>query len=236
MEFTSKMSVDLIDHMGTDANILAAMLVSTQGRDSQEVLALDPAAAAGKIEFLMKNRHGSPFEHAAMTLFVEAPIAVFREWHRHRIGFSYNEVSGRYTKLEPKFYVPPPERPLVQVGKPGHYEFIPGTAEQHSELERRIKRVCKVAWAEYEAGIADGIAKEVARGVLPVYTFTSMYVTLNPRSMMAFLSLRSRHEDSTYPSFPMWEIEQCALQAEKPFSKLFPITQGAFRKFGSVCP
>lgn len=237
VQFSSDLTVTLIDHMGSDASVLAAMMVSTQGPSSLKYLIDDPVESTGKIEFLMKNRHGTPFEHAAMTFFVEAPIAVFREWHRHRIGMSYNEVSGRYTQLAPKFYVPPPERPLIQVGKPGHYTFVPSDDPvQYEYMVEEIKDSCGDAYASYEQMLDQGIAKEVARGVLPVYTYSSMYVTLNPRSLMAFLSLRTRNDDAQFPSFPMWEIEQCGLQLEEAFQRLFPITATAFRRFGSVCP
>lgn len=235
-EFSSDLTVNLIDSMGSDASVLAAMMVSTQGVRSLEMLERDPFEDQGKIEFLMKNRHGSPFEHGALTVFVEAPIAVFREWHRHRIGFSYNEVSGRYTKLAPKFYVPPPERPLVQVGKPGHYTFVPGTEQQYAFAVEEIQDSCAASWESYEALLESGVAKEVARGVLPVYIYTSMYVTLNPRSAMAFLSLRTKFEESTFPSFPMWEIEQCGHKLDAHLGDLFPLTRTAFRKFGSVAP
>lgn len=236
IKFSSDLDVKLIDSMGGDHSVLAAMMVSTQGPESQEFLSMPPDESRGKIEFLMKNRHGSPFEHGAMTFFVEAPIAVFREWHRHRIGFSYNEVSGRYTQLEPKFYIPPRHRPIVQVGKPGHYTFVPGTDEQYENLVTEIEVQCIQAYESYERQLEFGIAKEVARGVLPVYTYSSMYVTLNPRSLMSFLSLRTTDENSTFPSFPMWEIEQCGKSMENPFQARYPITSSAFRKFGSVSP
>jgi len=235
-EFSSDLSVNLVDSMGGDHSVLAAMMVSTQGPQSQEFLSMPTEESRGKIEFLMKNRHGSPFEHGAMTFFVEAPIAVFREWHRHRIGFSYNEISGRYTQLEPKFYVPPRHRPITQVGKPGHYTFEAGTDEQYEILVAEIEQQCTSAYSSYQRQLDSGVAKEVARGVLPVYTYSSMYVTLNPRSLMSFLSLRTTDENSTFPSFPMWEIEQCGRSMEVPFQEKYPITSTAFRKFGSVSP
>jgi thymidylate synthase (FAD) len=117
--------VDLIDVMGSDQSITHAAKVSTLGADS-----LDTETSVGLINFLMKNRHGTPFEHASMTFRVTAPIFVWREFHRHRIGFSYNEESGRYKQLDPVFYVPSSERNLIQEGKPGHYVYVPGTVQQ----------------------------------------------------------------------------------------------------------
>jgi len=236
IEFSSELSVKLIDHMGTDASVLAAMMVSTQGPESLDMLDVDPDQARGKLEFLMENRHGSPWEHSAMTFFIEAPIAVFREWHRHRIGWGYNETSGRYKKLEPKFYIPPPERPLVQVGKAGEYTYVPGTDAQYAEMVADFKESHTAAYATYQRQLDRGIAKEVARGCLPVYLYSSMYATCNPRSLMAFLSLRSKDDGATFPSFPMWEIEMCADRAEEHFAGLFPNTHSLFRKHGSVSP
>jgi len=248
--FESALTADYIDSMGTDATVVAAAKVSTAGDESVKALNLDPNDAAGLINFLMKNRHGTPFEHNAFTFFVQAPIAVFREFQRHRIGFSYNEESGRYKQLEPHFYIPPANRPLVQEGKPGHYIFVPGTDAQHDLVVAEIKGCCTSAYESYEYMMSQGIAKEVARGVLPVYIYSSMWVTCNARSIMSFLSLRSTKggfidffgeefdapEEPVFPSYPMWEIEQVALRMEQAFAQKMPITHTAFRQHGSVSP
>lgn len=233
---SSEITVRLIDSMGGDTSVLASMMVSTQGPQSLDLIGRDLPEAEGKINFLMSNRHGTPFEHNAMTFFVRAPIAVFREWHRHRIGFSYNEESARYKVMEPDFYIPPAHRPLVQVGKPGHYTFEPGTDAQYRQVVESMTLSFGQSYAMYETMLAAGVAKEVARGVLPVYLYTSMYCTLNARSLMAFLSLRTKDPDAQFPSFPMWEIEQAGLKMEEAFKRLFPITAAAFRRHGSVCP
>lgn len=248
--FDSELKATHIQSMASDASVIAAARVSTKGAASLDDLTEDPQEAKGLINFLMANRHGTPFEHNAFTFFVEAPIAVFREFHRHRIGFSYNEESGRYTQLKPHFYVPPAHRPLVQIGKPGAYTFVPGTREQHQRQVERIQRVATVAYEEYENALIDDIAKEVARGVLPVYLYSSMWVTCNARSIMSFLSLRSTKngyidffgehfdepEDPMFPSYPMWEIEQIALRMEDIFAAKMPITHQSFRKNRSVSP
>ncbi len=228
------MDVELMQHMGDDAAIIAAAKVSTAGALS--ALAFDQVAGSGLIGFLMKNRHGTPFEHNSMTFLVSAPICVFREFHRHRIGFSYNEESGRYKVLEPVFYVPDLNRPLVQQGKPGHYIFVPGTPEQ---LIRQVERMCRcydVCYTAYEEALEDNIAKEVARMVLPVALYSSMYVTCNARSLMSFLSLRTKDESSMFPSYPMREIEMVAQQMEAVMAMQFPITHGAFQANGRVAP
>lgn len=236
--FRSDFVVGLIDHMGSDDSVLRAMMVSTD-KDGT-VQEMTDEAKAGRINFLMRNRHGTPFEHNAMTFYVEAPIVVFREWHRHRIGVSINEQSGRYSELPAMFYVPPPERPLVQVGKPGAYEYVPGEPHHQADVDWLFKQSCAKAYDAYQQMLKGGIAKEVARMVLPVNTYSKMYWTCNARSLMAFLSLRTRDDRATYPSKPMWEIEQCALALENAteqcFASLFPLTYEAFNAHGRVTP
>lgn len=242
-----------------DHAVLRAMLVSTGKDDS--VSEMDPDAMQGRINFLVKNRHGTPFEHNSLIFRSEAPIFVYREWHRHRIGVSINEMSGRYTELPGVFYVPPPERPLVQVGKVGHYTYVPGTDDDYDEMVDEIHSVCRAAYRSYQAMLRGGIAKEVARMVLPVNIYSGMYWTCNARSLMAFLSLRTRAEPywqeidpeesvevngpgffsrnpggAMFPSGPMWEIEASARAMEQVFATLFPMTHKAFNEFGRVCP
>lgn len=229
--YRSDFTVELRDVMGGDSSIVRAMLVSTQGAAS-----VDAEATPGRIDFLMKNRHGTPFEHSSMTFYVEAPISVFREWHRHRIGVSINEMSGRYRELDAVFYVPPPERPLVQVGKPGHYEFVPGDDAQYKATLESMQYAYESAYDQYRLMLDNGVAKEVARQVLPVATYSAMYWTCNPRSLMAFLSLRTKDESSTFPSYPMWEIEQPTRQMEALFAEHFPLTYESFCKNGRVAP
>lgn len=236
MEFTSNINVKLISASASDEQVVASARVSTIGADSEEYVTTPANESAGLINFLMKNRHGTPFEHNMFTFLVEAPIAVFREWHRHRIGWSYNEESGRYKQLEPKFYVPPRDRPLVQVGKPGHYEFVPGTDKQYEDMINIMKDNFHGSYLDYIDMIGEGIAKEVARGVLPVYIFSSMYATCNARSLMSFLSLRVKDDDSLFKSFPMWEIDYAARQLEFAFAQHMPITYNSYVKNGRVSP
>jgi thymidylate synthase (FAD) len=232
----SDVTVELIDHMGSDASILAAMMVSTKGDESLPFLLADQEQCAGRINYLMKNRHGTPFEHNAMTFYVEAPISVYREHHRHRIGISYNEESGRYKVLSPVFYVPHPDRKLKQIGKPGHYEFVPGDQATYYECADTLANSYFNSYMNYLWLLEQGVAKEVARQQLPVAIYSSMYVTCNARSLMSFLSLRTIREGSMFPSFPMREIEMVAEKYEAFFAELFPVTHNAFRQNGSVAP
>lgn len=134
--FRSDMTVALVKHSASDMDVVAAARVSTTGAAS-----LNPNAkeVAGLINFLARERHGSPFEHSYMTFYVEAPIFVWREHMRHRIA-SYNEESGRYKVLEPVFYVPNEDRPLVQVGKAGAYEFVYGSRDQFISVNVNLDR------------------------------------------------------------------------------------------------
>jgi thymidylate synthase (FAD) len=227
----SYFDVDLAKCAGSDQFICETARVSTVGADAY---ATDESA--GLINFLMKNRHGSPFEHGMLSFRITAPIFVWREFMRHRIGFSYNEQSGRYMEMLPYFYMPPRDRNLTQVGKPGHYTFEPGTDEQYRIMIESKSRSVRAAWDEYQLQLAAGIAKEVARTDLPLSIFSSAYVTCNPRSMMSFLSLRTKHEDSTFPSYPQWEINQVANIMESFFMERFPLTHAAFDKNGRVSP
>lgn len=224
--------VDLVQHAGSDEMICKAARVSTLGAAS-----LETDESAGLIRFLMKNRHGSPFEHGLMTFRISAPIFVWREFMRHRIGFSYNEQSGRYMELNPVFYVPSDLRPLVQKGKPGHYEFVYGTWEDYNLTLNDLEGAYRASWNSYQHMLSSGIAKEVARMCLPLAIYSTAYVTCNPRSLMSFLSLRTKYpEESFFPSYPQYEINRVADQMEVIFSKLFPLTQAAFSNAGRVSP
>jgi thymidylate synthase (FAD) len=236
IRFRSDMSVELIKYTAADTDVIWAARVSTAGEKSLEALHQDPERSRGLINYLMRDRHGSPFEHNSMTFFVSAPIFVFREFMRHRVGFSYNEESGRYRQLEPVFYVPGPERKLVQEGKPGKYRFVDGTPEQHKIATEATRRACAEAYAAYLEMLDAGIAREVARTVLPVGTYSSMYVTCNARSLMAFLSLRTTRKDSRFPSFPQREIEMVAERMEQEWAGLMPLTHAAFETNGRVGP
>ncbi len=233
--FRSDMSVDLVKHSASDADVIWAARVSTAGEQSLDEISKDPAKSAGLINYLARERHGSPFEHTSMTFFISAPIFVFREFMRHRIA-SYNEESGRYRELQPVFYVPSPERKLIQVGKTGSYSFIDGTKEQYDITVRSMKESYVFAYEHYQKMLEAGVAREVARAVLPVGLYSSMYVTMNARALMNFLSLRTSREGSHFPSYPQREIEMVAEKMEEVFARLMPLTHGAFEKSGRIAP
>lgn len=235
IRFRSDMTVELVKASASDSDVLFAARVSTQGERSLASADEDASGSAGLIKFLMRERHGSPFEHSVMTFHVRAPIFVWREHMRHRTA-SYNEESGRYRVLEPEFYVPAADRPLVQIGKPGAYEFVPGTTEQLDLTTETIKNSCRQAYAAYLEMLDAGVAREVARAVLPVTLYSSAYVTMNARALMNFLSLRRKSEDATFPSYPQREIEMVAERYEEEWAALMPVTHAAFVASGRVQP
>ncbi|KUM74011.1 FAD-dependent thymidylate synthase [Streptomyces griseorubiginosus] len=232
----SDVSVELVKSSASDSDVLFAARVSTLGEQSLDELQKDPERSKGLINYLMRDRHGSPFEHNSMTFFVSAPIFVFREFMRHRVGWSYNEESGRYRELDPVFYVPGADRKLVQEGRPGKYVFVEGSPQQHEIVRSVLDDSYQQAYTAYQKLLAEGVAREVARSVLPVGLFSSMYATCNARSLMHFLGLRTQHEQAKVPSFPQREIEMVGEKMEAEWAKLMPLTYAAFNANGRVAP
>jgi thymidylate synthase (FAD) len=235
VRFRSDVTVQLVRSAARDADVIFAARVSTTGEQDLDEIDASTTRSRGLINYLMRDRHGSPFEHNSMTFYVQAPIFVFREFMRHRIA-SYNEESGRYRELLPVFYVPGPERNLRQIGKPGAYEFVPGTTEQFELVQAETMASCRQSYEAYQRMLAAGVAREVARIVLPVTIYSSMYVTMNARSLMNFLSLRTKRDNAAVPSFPQREIEMCAEQMEAYWAELMPSTHAAFEANGRVAP
>lgn len=229
-EIVDDVTVRLIDSMGDDASICQAARVSVSGQNDAE-------ENQGLINYLLSNKHGSPFEHNSIKLFIEAPIFVFREFMRHRIGFSYNEMSGRYTELPGKFYIPRETRPLFNTGSSARPQFTLGEQVEASNLVHEVMmRSYTEAWGAYQVLLKAGIAKEVSRMVLPVGIFSQMYVTCNARSMMNFLSLRTSNAEAAHVSHPQWEIERVAKEMERIFADIFPMTYAAYNANGRVAP
>jgi thymidylate synthase (FAD) len=229
----SDMDVELVQCVGDDTGIAEAAWVSNYGGD---IPTERYERIPGLINFLMRDRHGTPFEHNSLTFRVSAPLFVFYEWHRHRAGWSYNEESARYRELEPVFYVPRSDRPLRQVGKPGAYTFELGSYEQSVITEAAHMRAAKGAWAEYQSLLDKGIAREVARNVLPVSVYKTQYATCNLRSLLHFLALRRDHPLSKVPTFPLREIDMVAEALEDAAREKFPLSFEAFNQNGRVAP
>ena len=177
-------------------------------------------ADAGLIRFLMRDRHGTPFEHNAFRFHIRCPIFVAREWFRHRIG-SFNEFSMRYAKATDEFYVPAAEDVRSQVGKPGAYSFEPVEPELAERTREELQAVYEVAYATYTRLVDEGVARELARSVLPVGAYTEFYWTVNARALMNFVSLRAAETAQR-------EIRRYAEACEQFLAVKMPITYEAF--------
>jgi thymidylate synthase (FAD) len=182
----------------------------------------------GLIRFLMRERHASPFEHSVFRFHIRCPIFVAREWMRHRWS-SFNEFSLRYAKASDEFYVPEAEDVRTQVGKPGAYSFEPVEPELAEQTRETLREIYDVAFAAYERLVELGVAREVARCVLPVGAYTEFYWTVNARSLMNFLSLRSGE-------MAQREIRRYAEAVEQFFAEKMPVTHAAFVANDRVAP
>ena len=211
-------TVTLVQANASDDMVAMAAWVSN-GLDTEDRLQ-DKSKVKGLINFLYKNRHNSPFEHGQFTFKIDTPIFVAREFMRHRT-FSFNEISGRYTTLSARFYIPAVTRPLVQSGKIGSYQFVPGDSSQTMMTQNTIHDSSQSAWNEYVALKDAGIANEVARMVLPVNIMTQFYATVNPRNLMHFLDLRTDPQ-------ALHEIRAVADQMEGFLEKQMPLTYSAY--------
>lgn len=210
--------------MADDLSVVNAARVSFGKRKSE----MD-SSDIGLIRFLMRERHGSPFEHNFFRFHVRAPIFVVREWFRHRIGWSYNEMSGRYTELPSQAWVPRLEEIRTQVGKPGAYTYEPVSPEVADAAREEILLSNQTAWASYNSLLGMGVAKEVARTVLPVGNFTEFFASCNARSLMAFCSLRN------HPSAQA-EIRAYAECLEEALHQHMPYTHGSFVNNQRIAP
>jgi thymidylate synthase (FAD) len=214
--------IHVLDHgfVALDAVLASDLAVANGARVSFNQAAEELSERdEGLIRFLMRDRHGSPFEHGYFRFIVKAPLFVVREHHRHRAGHSYNEWSGRYSKMRAEFYVPDNVR--TQLGKPGAYTFEPVDEETRKAARGEIEQASQRAFEAYERMLDEGVAKEIARMVLPLNMYTTYYWSCNPRSLMHFCSLRNSE-------FAQYEIQQYAQAAEAFLERAMPVTHAAF--------
>lgn len=217
-------SIELLQHMGDDLNIVNGARQSF-GKSSVNM----GKSEAGLINFLMKNRHGTPFELVQFLFQVKCPIFVAREWMRHRIG-SFNEYSGRYTKMMREYYIPEQAQMRQQVGKPGGYTFTPLQDEDKVDrLQYTMDEMAHECWTKYEFLLGEGLAKEVARMVLPVNMYTQFTWSVNLRSLLNFISLRSSEH-------AMYEIRAYSKTIELLIQPIVPRTMECFDEAGRITP
>jgi len=227
----SEQSIQVLDHgfvrlddaMATDLSVVNAARVSFARRKEE----MDDSDA-GLIRFLMRDRHGTPFEHNSFRFHIRAPIFVAREWMRHRIG-SFNEFSMRYAKATDDFYVPEPNDVRTQVGKPGAYSFDPVPPDVAEATREELRAVYDTAFTAYERLVELGVARELARCVMPVGAYTEFYWTVNARALMNFVSLRAAETAQR-------EIRRYAEACEHFFAEQMPVTFEAFVASGRVAP
>jgi thymidylate synthase (FAD) len=230
-DVASESTIRVLDHgfvrldgaMADDLSVVNGARVSF-ARHKDEMDASDE----GLIRFLMRDRHGSPFEHNAFRFHIRCPIFVAREWFRHRIG-SFNEFSMRYAKATDDFYVPEPDDVRTQVGKPGAYRFEPVSDELAEETRRELDALYREAYATYARLVEKGVARELARAVMPVGAYTQFYWTVNARALMNFVSLRNAE-------FAQREIRRYAEAVETFFAREMPVTHAAFLENGRTAP
>ena len=210
--------VRLVEHMGSDLSIVRNARVSY---DAEWRTGEDEGKDAKLINYLVKNRHTSPFESAAFTFEVKAPIFVFRQWHRHRT-WSFNEISARYAELPEEFYVPELDQITTQSASNKQMR----TDEQHplaTTLQAAIEASNKFSFAEYKYLINAGCPRELARSVLPVGTYSHMFATVDLHNLMHFLRLRL-HSHSQY------EIRVYAEAMLQLIEPLVPHSVAAFKE------
>ncbi len=206
--------VRYIDHMGSDERTVEAARISykspSKGPEQDEKL----------LQFLYKNKHTSPFEMCKLTLNVKLPIFIMRQWVRHRMQ-NLNEVSARYTELPNEFYIPTTWRKQDTKNKQGSIttEELP-----HEGIRSAVELHCRDSYEIYQHLIDTGVAREMARMVLPINIYTEIYCCWDLKNLMHFLTLR---EDSHAQA----EIQEYAKAIKHICYQLFPMTMRAFDKF-----
>jgi thymidylate synthase (FAD) len=206
--------VRLIDFMGGDETVVLAARVSTgkglKGEEQDRKL----------IHYLMKHRHETPFEHSVFQFHISCPLFVARQWFRHRVA-SYNERSGRYVEYEDEFYLPDRLRLQAKSNKQAS-EF--GEIPNERELIQMLQETYELVYERYKKLLASGVARELARAILPLSLYTQFYWTINARSLMNFINLRA-------DASAQWEIRQYAEAIAKIFKAKMPWTWEAFVQY-----
>lgn len=223
MRILDKGSVELVDFMGGDLRVVNSAKVSFN-KESTEI----GSAEERLINYLIKHRHGSPFEHSYFTFRVKAPLFVVREWQRHRIG-SFNEMSGRYVEFEPEFYVPSLWRVPADTNKQGSKDPSDKLWSWHNQNFETYEDALTNSYSQYRLLIESGVAKEMARMILPLSLYTEFYWTVNARSLMNFLNLRTGQDAQL-------EIREYGLALESVFKDKMPITYEAWIANNKLAP
>lgn len=228
--------VALVDWMGDDARVVAAARVSHGAAASE---ARTPVADRALLRYLMAHEHTSPFEMCKLTVRVVAPLFVARQWMRHRT-FAYNEVSGRYTELPERCYVPPAHQVCAQSAsnRQGRAavpmsaadagvvmrEIVEENGDAHQTYRRLAHGDDAALYDGVDANLLKPVARELARIVLPLSTYTEFYVTMDAHNLMRFLRLRLAPD-------AQWETRRYAQALAMLLHAWMPITYEAFRYY-----
>ena len=210
--------VRLVESMGSDLSIVRNARVSY---DAEWRSGEDEGKDAKLLDYLVRNHHTSPLESVQFTFDVKAPIFVFRQWHRHRT-WSFNEVSARYSVLPEEYYIP--EVSQITTQSTSNKQMRTDEVHPHAEtFQRAVSDQCAQAFSLYRRLIAAGMPRELARGVLPMNTFSHMFATVDLHNLSHFLRLRL-HAHSQY------EIRVYAEAMLKLIEPIVPVTVAALRK------
>ena len=202
--------VRLIDHMGSDLSVVNAARVSF-GKAKAQFEASD----AKLVDYLAEHEHTSPFRHTALTLHVKAPIFVFRQWMKHRIGSEFNEISGRYVEFpEDEVFVPEVFRRQAKVNKQGSEGEI--DADKRDRAREAYLESCRGSVAHYKELLSLGVCREQARCVLPLGLYSEVYWTVSLQAVAHFIRLR---EDG----HAQWEIQQYAAAVRQIVEPIYPV-------------
>lgn len=210
--------VRLFENMGNDLSIVRNARGSY---DAEWRTGEDEGKDAKLIHYLMKNRHTSPFEAVTFTFQVKAPIFVFRQWHRHRT-WSFNEISARYAELPEEFYVPDVSK-ITSQSKNNKQQRTDTPLHNADRINEMIAYSCKNAFGYYKILIADGCPRELARGVLPVNTYSKMFATVNLHNLLGFIRLRDH-------SHAQWEMQVYAKAMLELIRDIVPVAVAAFEE------
>lgn len=211
--------IRLVDFMGGDNRVVSSARVSfgavSKGEEQDKRL----------IKYLLEHSHHTPFEHCYFQFHICCPIFVARQWMRHRWG-SYNEVSARYTQVKDEFYIPSQFRGQDTKNKQGS---VPTSSLDQQALIKLYEDSVEASYAAYNKLIEAGVAREMARGVLPVCQYTQFYWSVNARSLLNFLSLRT-------DKHAQWEIRVYADAIAKIFQEKMPWSWAAFEDLSRKLP
>ncbi|NKZ90492.1 FAD-dependent thymidylate synthase [Rhodococcus hoagii] len=230
VQYLSDLPVEVLWHNLDDDKPIVAARTSTKGALAGS------ERGDGLVNALVRDRHGVPFEHMSLTARVTLPLFTWEQVVKHRAGVSVSRESGRYKELEPLFYLPGPQRPLVQVGRPMAYQLEPGTEALRAFVNGELRTGAVTSYARYRRMLEAGVTRELARTTLPEHIMTVGVITLNARALLHFLSLRTHRETATYESHPQYEIEALADKLERVLEAEAPVTWRAFCEHGRVAP